>query len=251
MNRIFAMLVLPALLPLGAWAQLEFTGDEPPVSVFAGSAQEVRVAIRNASDKLIETEATMRLYQVTSGSVVPVGDAQAWKKLRVLPKQTVLERIPVTLPAVRAATVFRLECPGIGRVTMTGYPADLLKGLNALRGENPVAVFDPDNKLKPVLKQAGVEFADYEVDVQDARLALVWSAAKTLPEPVVTRVRKGMAVVWIRPQKAPVYVLRPIVLMPASDLTGLAESAQSQVNLLHFAELALKPEPWQLPQEQN
>lgn len=253
--------LLVLLWPVVAFGQLELVSDAPPPAVFAGKAQVMRVAIRNPGAKTVELDATLRLFQATSGSVVPLGEARPWKKLQVLPKQTVLEDIPVTLPAVRAATRFRLDCPGLGRVMVTGYPEDLLKGLTGLAGGQPIAVVDPDNKLKSLLQQSKVEFADYEVETPESRLAVVWSTASSLPEPILTRVKRGLAVVWIRPQKISVAALvrleaGTVMMVPAASVAALAESPLAQMNLLHCAELALQPEALRLlgenqPTERN
>jgi hypothetical protein len=155
----------------------------------------------------------------------------------------VLEDLPVTLPAVRSATRFRIECAGIGRLTVTALPEDALK---RLAGDEPVGVFDPDNKLKPALKAAGVEFADFETEPRDVKLALV--VADNMPESVLSRVKKGMAAVWFtRTRISIAYAAKleagTVVVAPPTTW----ESAGAQASLLRYAELALTPNVLQLP----
>jgi hypothetical protein len=223
-------------------AALEFVAVEPEPVVFAGAPQPVRVAIRNTADQSIETNATSRLFQLSATAAVPVGEAQPWKTLRLLPGQTALEDLPASLPAVRSPTRFRIECPGIGRFTVTALPADALK---RLAGEDAVGIFDPGNTLKPAFKAAGVEFADFETEPRDVKLALV--AADKLPESVSDRARKGMAVVWFKSSRLPVaYAARleagTVIVAPPASIAALADSASAQAHLLRYAELALTPD---------
>ena len=60
---------------------------------------------------------------------------------------------------------------------MTVYPNDLLETLNTFAGEQPLGVFDPDGQLKPLLKQAAINVADFEIEPTDSKLAIVWSNA--------------------------------------------------------------------------
>lgn len=244
--------ILAVLWPVAVWAQLEFVPEESQPVVFAGKPQQVRVAIRNSTDKEITTDASYRLFQLTAATAVPLDDAQPWKKLRVLTKQTIIEELPVTLPAVRSATRFRIDCADIGRLTVTALPEDTLKRLRELAGDEPLGVFDPDNKLKPALKAAGVEFVDFEVEPRDCKLVIAWPTGRELPESVLSRVKKGTAVVWFKSIRTPAaYAVRveagTVVVASPGTIAGLSDSALSQVNLIRYAELALTPDALQLP----
>jgi hypothetical protein len=239
-------IILLALWPVAAWAQLEFVADESPPIVFAGKAQQLRVAIRNSTDKEVTTDATYRLFQLSATVAVPVGDAQPWKKLHVLSKQTILEDLPVTLPAVRSATRFRVECAGIGRLTVTALPEDALK---RLAGDDLLGVFDPNDKLKPALKAAKVEFVDFEIEPRDVKLVVV--LADKLPESILTRVKKGMAAVWFKSTRVPTaYAVRlDAGTVVVAALPAAFDSAASQANLIRYTELALTPDALQLPSD--
>ena len=226
-----------------ASAQVEIIPDDPPPAVFAGKPQTVRLVIHNKADKQVDVDCTTRLFQATAATAVPVGEAQPWKALHLLPGQTIIETATFTFPAVRAAAKFLVQWGELGRTSVQVYPDDLLKGLSKLAGDNPVGVFDPDNKLKPILKHAGVKYADFEVETEDCRFALVWTAR--LPETVAAHVKKGMGAVWIRPTKTPAaYADRReagiVVIVPPATMIGLAESPLPQLNLLRFAELAVQ-----------
>jgi hypothetical protein len=97
---------------------------------------------------------------------MPVGEI-AWKRLRVLAHQTVLESAKLDFPEVRTGTRFLaqwLDESGhkVGQVILMVYPQHILKGLKPLADEQPVGLFDPLNQLKPLLKTGGVDFEDLE-----------------------------------------------------------------------------------------
>ncbi len=235
--------LLALLFTVPVFAQLEIVPDDQPQAVFADKPQTVRLVIHNKADKQMDADMTTRLFQATAATAVPIGEAQPWKTLHVLPGQTIIETATFTFPAVRAATRFLVQWGELGRTSVLVYPDDLLKGLGKLTGDNSLGVFDPDNKLKPVLKHAGVKYADFEIETENCRLILVWSAR--LPEIVATHAKKGMGVVWIRPTKASVaYADRleagRVVVVPPAMLVGLGETPSPQLNLLRFAELAVQ-----------
>ena len=231
-----------------AFSQLVLVPDETPATIFGGQPAAIRIVFRNPGETAVETELHTRLYQVASGVRMPVGEAQLWKKLTVLPKQTVIESFPITVPEVKTSSRFQVDWTGLGRTEVIACPVDLLKQFQTLVGDQPLAVYDPDAKLRPVLKKAGVVFTDFEVETVAARLALVWSE-KGLPDSITSRAKKGMAVVWIRPQKLPAFGVRleagTVLMVPVAQLAGIADIPLAQGQLLRYAELALQPERWE------
>lgn len=254
--KIFLTLGL-CLLPLMASAQLEIVPPEQPITVFAGRPSRINVMIRNVTDKSQETNIRTRQFQAASSIMTPLGEEQPWKKLNVLPRQTIVETMELALPEVKVPTRFQIQWIGIGKTELVGYPSTQLKRLQLLAGDDlPLGVFDPDNKLKPVLRQAEVKFVDFEYEARDCRLILVWWGARTLPESVLKRVKTGLSVVWIRPEKSPAaFVLRHeagvVVIVPQSGMTKLAETPLPQLNLIRYAELALQPDLIQLPEDRK
>jgi hypothetical protein len=229
------------LAALPAFAQLEIIPDEQPPAVFAGKPQTVRLVVHNKAEKQMDVDVATRLFQATGATAAPVGEAQPWKTVHLLPGQTIIETATFTFPAVRAATRFLVQWGELGRTTALVYPDDLLKGLNNLAGDNPLGVYDPDNNLKPALKNGGVKYADFEIETDDCRFMLVW--AKSLPESVTNRLKRGVSVVWVHPTKISfVQIDRRavgiVVTASPSLLAGLAESPRSQLDLLRMAEAA-------------
>ena len=252
MNR--ALWSLAALWPLTVSAQIQLIADTEAQAVFAGGTQTVRVLLRNPGDAPASKDVEMRLFQLTAASAVPIGNARPWKTIQILPRQTVLETLPLEFPAVRSSSRFRIELPGIGSVEVTAYPRDLLQRLNMLAGDQPLGVFDPAGQMKPLLKQVGVNVADFETEPTDSKLAIVWWNGQNLPDSVESRLKKGLSAVWIRSSAFPSsYAVRvgagAVVVAPASSLHGLADSPLAQLNLIRDAELALQPDALRLPSD--
>ena len=252
MNKAFWFVA--ALWPLAATAQIELVPDAEPPAAFASRPQNIRVTLRNIGDTIATSDVQTLLFQLTSATTVPIGKARSWKRIQILPRQTVLETLPLEFPAVRSPSRFRAELLGIGRTEVTVYPNDLLKRLNALAGDQPLGIYDPDGQLKPVLKQAAVSVADFETEPTDSKLAIVWSSAASLPDSISSRVKKGMSAVWIRSSTIPTtYAVHQgagvVVVAPASTVRGLADSPVPQLNLIRDAELALQPDALRLPSD--
>ena len=226
-----------------AWLlALPAVAEEPQI-IFAGREQTVRVSF---PDK--DGERSFRLWQATAATLVPVGEPKTVPTTR-----TVVETLPVTVPEVRAATRFVIEVGGVKTVVLA-VPADVLKGLSRLsdKDEQPLGVFDPDAKLRPALKQAGVEYVDFEAEPRDCRFVIAWTKDEILPASVSRRVKAGMALVWVRPHRlAGVLITRweagHVVVVPPAPI----ETAAMQFNLVRYAELALTPDAWRAATERK
>lgn len=257
-------------------AQIELLPDETPQLVFAGHPQKIRAVFRNPKDKSAQLDLRTRLYQLSSATKMPVGEAQHWKKLEVLAGQTVIELVPVSTPAVKTATRFQVQWldekdKPVAQTTVSAYPDDLLKQLKTLAGEKPIGLMDPNNQIKPLLKRLAVDFEDLEVEPgwpgYQGKLAIAGPFAlekqmgRDLGDKIAKASKEGVAVVWIQPPSGKL-VLSPssylvqrgegtVVVAQASTVSALGESPLSQLNLIHFAELALKPELLRLPDEEQ
>jgi hypothetical protein len=252
MNKV--LWLVAAVWPIVATAQIKLVPDAEPPAVFASRPQNIRVTLRNVGDTIATSDVQTVLFQLTSATSVAIGKPRPWKKIQILPQQTVLETLTLELPAVRSSSRFRVELLGIGPIEVTVYPNDLLKRLSALAGEKPLGVYDPDGQLKPLLKQAAVSVADFDTEPADSKLAIVWSNAASLPDSIVSRVKTGMSVVWIRSSPIPTtYAVHRgngvVVVAPASTLRALADSPLAQLNLIRDAELALEPDALRLPSD--
>jgi hypothetical protein len=98
MNRVWLLSI--GLAPLTAIAQVELVPEATPQTVFAAGPQEVRVTLHNPGSQTAEADIQTRLFQLTQASAVPIGDVRPWKKMQVLPRQTVLETVTIPFPEV-------------------------------------------------------------------------------------------------------------------------------------------------------
>ena len=251
-------------------AQLQLVASEPQ-AVFAGSNQLVNLCWRNAGNAVNETDIQSRMMQLTSATAVQVGQVP-WKKLRVLGGQTVLESATMDFPPVRAKTRFMVEWLDgssnvLGSTELFAYPTNLLAELGNLTGhdENALGVYDPNNELKPLLKNLQVGFVDLENTVAEnfrGKLAIIGAfgskpGAKSLvTNQIKTLGAHGVAVVWVTPAKSdaisdsdnirPWFHLVPqnqtatVVVQPAM-LDDLAGNPRAQLSLIYFCKLALRP----------
>ena len=260
------------VLMLAARAEIEVVFANEPLRVFSGPARSVTLCVHNRGDKPAGVKALIRIYQTSSSTAVLLGE-KFWKTIQALPQQTLVETTPVDFPVVRAETRFLLQWlddtnRSLGKTEVLVYPTNLLAELKTLAGENPPGVLDPDNQLKPLLKNLAVEFSDLEEGGLGSfigRLAVIGpfsskaQMSERLADQIAALAKKGKAIVWLQPPSGPRDKLQPsfyavpegsgsVVVAPADTVANLAERPQAQLNLIHFARLALHPEPPQLPQ---
>ena len=269
-------LVLLALVNLGVstlQGGLEVVREPEPQAVFAGQPRPIRVSLRNTGEKAVECDARVRILQTTSATAVQISDAP-WKRIQVLPAQTIAETVSLEFPVVKAETPFLIQwLEGtnriFGRTEVLVYPPDLLKELKPLTGDEDGALglFDPLNQLKLLVKNVKVDFADLEdagLESFRGKLAIIgpFDSKKQMREGLAEQIqklaRKGVAVVWIQPPPEKRGKLEPsfytvpegtnsVVIVQAGLVSDLPNSPQAQLNLIQFARLALNPEPVRLP----
>lgn len=253
-------------------AQLQVLPDPEPQRTFTGGGRTLSLRVHNSGARLVEADLHARLYQTSSATAAPLSE-MPWKKLTMLPGQTVLESATVAFPAVKAETRFLVQwlagtskVAGITEVLV--YPPDLLKDLQPVPGEDPLGVLDPLNQLKPLLKAAGIEcqdLEDTELTGYRGKLAIIgpFRSAAQMRERLANHcikalAQRGVAVVWIQPPleerrevKPSYYTVQEgkaaVVVVQADQVANLAENPQAQLNLIQFARLALHPEPPRLP----
>jgi hypothetical protein len=269
--NLWLLLGMAACWPGAVSAQLQLLPDREPQRVFAGDARRITVAWRNAGDRTADAEVRTRLYQTSSATAVPLTE-KAWKKIEILPGQTMLESAPIDFPAVNAEMRFLIQwLEGtnhvVGKTEVLVYPTNLLSELKPLLGEENLGVLDPDNELKPLLQTAKVDFVDLGETVLDdfkGKLAIIgpFSTKAQMREGLAQTIqkiaRKGAAVVWIQPPLAPRDKIKPsfyvvpegkgaVVVVQPDMVANPAGSPQSQLNLVYFCKLALNPTPFSLP----
>jgi len=247
-------------------ASLTLVPQEAPQAAFAGAVQTVEVRFCNSTPSNLEVPLRYRVFQASSATALPLDEPHRWKTLPVLAGQTVLDSLTVTFPAVRAETRFLLQWfdergHALGTTEVIAVSPDLLRELNTLAGNPPPGVLDPQEQLKPLLRRAGVEFEDLDLEGLEryrGRLAIVCSARAVEDDsPALGRRLKhcreiGVNLLWFRDadpassQPAPVCMVRPgagtLVVAPRQALSDLAESATRQRTLISLARLAVKPE---------
>jgi hypothetical protein len=250
-------------------AQLQVLPDSEPQQVFSGTARTISLLISNASDTTSTAQVSARLYQASSATTMRLYDA-SWKTLQMLPRQTIVEAAVLDLPIIDARSRFVIQWVAgtnhiLGRTEVLVYPNNLLKELNSLVADKQLGVFDPQNQLKPLLKSIGVEIADLQ-DVGmlsfGGNLAIIGPLASReqmgdgLANQIEAMSKKGIGVVWILPPQrdkieSSFYTVpfdgHATVIVQAALVANLPDKPQAQLNLIHFARLALHPEPVRLP----
>jgi hypothetical protein len=265
------LLVLVCGWPAMVGAQVELPGSQEPQRVFAGMAQNISVTFSNPGDENFKANIRIRVFQTSSSTSVPLGDWY-WKEFEVLPRQAVLESASLDFPAVNAETRFLVQWMAdknhiIGNTEVLVYPTNLLGELKVMFGGDEMGVLDPNNVLKPIFAQDGLKFLNLEaIALEDfsGKLAIIGPfESKTqwregFPQAVKRIASKGAAVVWIQPPSNPEDEIKPsfyvvpegrgaVVIVQPELLSDFSKSPKSQQNLIRFCKLALKPEPFALP----
>ena len=257
--------------PLAAPAQLQVVPDKRPVSLFSGESRSLPVVFHNPDAVPVSSEIRLRLFQTSSATATPLAEL-SWKRLQVLPGQTVLESARLDLPAVRAETRFVVQWviesnQVVGVSELLVYPTNLLHELKQLLGDTELGVLEPHNELKPLLKAAGVEvrnLQDAGLDRFYGKLAIIGpfqfkeETPGNLPVSVKGLARKGTGIVWIQPPRSEREPIQPsfysvpegkaaIVIVQRELVENLSQNPQAQLNLIQLARLALHPEPPSFP----
>jgi hypothetical protein len=257
--------------PMVAGAQLQLLSTPETQQLFAGAAKTVSVTFSNPSDENFAAAIRLRLFQTSSATAVKLGE-WPWKKLEVLPHQTILESAQMDFPAVDAETKFLVQWAVdtnqvIGTAEIRVYPTNLMSELKPMTSDSGLGVFDPQNVLKPLLKNLSVDFTDLEdsgVEHFPGKLAILGPFASKsqmrpeLEEQIKALAKSGTAVVWLLPPPEKKDKLAPsfysvmettnaVVIVQVDQVSKLPENPQAQMNLIYFCKLALKPEPLVLP----
>lgn len=270
MKNVFTILISFCALQTVFGAQLEIVTNPRPQSLFFGRAKKVNVVFYNAGDRKFADEVYVRIFQTSSATSVLLKEFD-WEKLEVLPRQTILESAQIDFPAVKAKTKFLVQwlenSSVLGVTEVLVYPTNLLLELRPLAGDKAIGVFDPQNKLKPLLKNLRIDFVDLEnfsLTNFLGKLAVIepFQSRSQMPDDLRKQIKllakKNTAIVWIQPPPEQNGKLQPsfysvpekqiaVVIVQPDLVSGLADNPQSQLNLIYFCELALNPQPLVLP----
>jgi hypothetical protein len=264
------VLVIACGWPVAALAQLQLVTNAAPQSVFFGAVKNISVIFYNSGRQDFNDEIRVRIYQASSATAVLLSD-NSWKRLQVPAGETVLESAALDFPAVKAKTKFLVQWLAdtnvLGVTPVLVYPTNLLQSLKSFLSETNFGVFDPGNRLKPLLKAQGIRFVDLgetELDDFSGQLAVIgpFQSHEQMPDSLANRIetiaKKNAAVVWIQPPQEKTGNLQPsfycvqksqtaVVVVQPDFVSNLAENPQSQLNLIYFCQLALNPQPPVLP----
>jgi hypothetical protein len=254
-----------------ACAQLQVLPDQPVPCLFGSEARKITVLWHNAGDHAQAAGIRLRLYQTSSATAAPLAEKR-WKEIEVLPGQTVLESAAVDFPAVNAETKFLVQWLAdtnrvVGKTEVLVYPTNLLDEFKPMLGGEKMGVLDPNGMVKPSLKKSGVGFLDLGGMVLDdfsGKLAVVGpfqsraQMREGLAQTIQRIAKMGVAVVWIQPPPEPKDEIKPsffivpegkgaVIIVQPELVADFSENPKSQLNLIYFCKLALKPEPPVLP----
>jgi hypothetical protein len=277
--KIFIWIVAACTVFQVRGAQLELVAGAKPESIFSGGEEAISLVFHNAGSETFDHQIRARIFQTGSAMAVPVSEAP-WKMLQVLPEQTVLESAQLDFPAVDAETKFLVQWLDetnhvIGVTSVLVYPTNLLQTLQPLLCETNFGVLDPGNQLKPLLKAEEISFVDLDemgLDGFSGQLAVIgpFASKAQMPDDLAYQVKelakRNVAVVWIQPPRPSLppsldwerqtpqpsfYCVQKnqtsVVVVQPDLVAGLSENPQSQIALIYFCHLALKPQPAVLP----
>lgn len=273
MKKISTWLLI-LLLARAGQAQLQVVSDCRPQAVFGGKEQKIAVQFRNVGTQPLESALRIVLLQTSTATAARISE-WPWKKLLVLPGQTVLETAAVSFPAVRAETRFLLQWitggSVIGQTEVFVYPTNLLAQLKVLAGDEPLGVFDPADTLKPLLRTQVVKFSDLVeagTDKFHGKLAVFGPFESksqmrlSLRDDIRVLAKRGVAVVWLLPPPEKRVPLKPsfytvresdgaVVVAAHGLVVQLAERPEAQLDLLRLAEESVHPMPLALPETET
>lgn len=241
-------------------AELQIVPESPVPAVFAEGTRSIRVTLRNPADQSVRAKLGFRVYQASAATLAPIGDKRSWREVPLGPEQTVVENVPIDLPAVRAETRFQIHWfdgdSKIGALLVRVYPPGVLGSLAVLAGETGIGLLDPEGHFKGALGKASVQEVREAEDLISAEALLILIApmeATNQPAGLLAAVKRrasaGAAVVWVqgKAQRAPAipeaYVLDEgsgrVVIASTRLVTNFEQSPTAQLNLIRLAELAV------------
>jgi hypothetical protein len=280
MRGFHATLALAIFWNIAAMAspRLQLVGGGKPQPVFSGSEESINLCWRNVGSSMDETEIRFRIMQLTSATAVRVGEAP-WKKLKSLSGQTILEKANLEFPVVKAETHFLVQWVDgssnvLGTTEVIAYPTNLLSELGVLvnHADGALGVYDPENQLKSSLKNLNVAFVDLENTILEnfhGKLAVIGPFDSGTPDRSILTAQikalsgNGVAVVWVRSAESnsphgeevpqPSFYLvaakqAATVVVQPQMVANLPKNPRSQLNLIYFCKLALKSQPFVLPE---
>ena len=221
---------------------------EPQPAGFAGSDIAIKVRIENPGQAAIDGKLFTRLWQLSSATLVPLGEAMPWWDGRIEAGKSVDATARIALPAFRTATRLRLQLLAAdgapaGKLDVTAIPRDWLRGeIAALPA--PPALYDPQGRLAPAFAKLGIEATILNETAEFARITsslviLVFqSETEVLSAASQRLIARGVGVVWIQESQTPGESAMVRGIIPLG--TDLATSAPAQFRLVQWMREALR-----------
>lgn len=248
-RRSFLIAVVVIAVDAHAADQATLSFPEPQPAGFAGTELAIPVRIENLWEVAMDAKFSTRVWQMSSATLVPLGDAVPWWEGRTEAGKSVDAIAKIALPDFRAATRLRLQVLAAdgtpaGKVDVTAIPRDWLRGEIAAL-PMPPALYDPASRIAPAFAKLGIGTAPVRdvADFANVRASVVMIVSpkeqiESLAADAQRLVTRGVGVVFIQPVEAAAQdaIVRG-VLAPATDL---AESAPAQFRLAQWLREALK-----------
>ena len=269
-----AQMVLAPTFLLGgstsSHAQIEIVFDSVPQALFGGGSRALSLTLRNIGEQEVETPIQYRLYQTSSSTAMPMGQAKNWKVLQLKPHQTVLENLALELPSVRSESAFRVVWfagqKQLGTTRLQVFSNDLLTSLGTLVGENGLGVFDPEGRLISALgklRLKEIKDAD-ELSSCPCTLFIVTPvvphhAMQAMKSAIKSKAETGAGIVWLQPDEGGprselgTYTVPEgkgrVVVSPFTPIKSLSQSPRAQLALIRLCEIATGCSKLELPSE--
>lgn len=253
------------LLPLSSPARLVVVSSDPVPAVFGGGPRQIRILVRNPAQTTATVQVQYQILQTATALAAPASGLLPWKRLTVLPEQTIVDLVPMSFPLVGGETRYVVRWLDaaesvLGTTEVLVYPTNLLFELKPLADGRSLGLFDPDNQIKPLLREMNAEFDDLEnsgLEHFTGRLAVLGPFAAGQPSPahLVPTSRRlaktGVNLVFLTPMEPGSLMLEPattvagfgtgtIVVCRSVTLNHFDENPLAQLNLVRLARLAVK-----------
>jgi len=267
------IVLLGLLVAVSAFCDIEFLAPPQMDTVFSDADRRICVTIRNSGAEAFERQLHYSIKQVAGSVTAPVA-LVPWKKLHLLPGQTVIECEMLSFPAVRSPTRFALRWMDgqrlLGKTDVLVYPSDLLHELKSIVSPLAIGVIDPQGVMKPLLARYKIDYEDLErTELEQFTGRLVIAGPFTDAEQVAPRLgprlsklaARGISAVWIQPphhvpSSLPSwYCIRdqgkPIVVAQSTTVSSLADSPIAQLTLIEMVKAALHGNDFPLPETKD
>ncbi len=253
-----ALFFFASLAARQSQANLELIASHAEAFVFSGNRREIEVVLHNDSESEVLSHVRMRLYQATSATLAPFGEAQEWKNVRILPGQKIIEHVTIDFPSVRSLTAFQVRWLAdgdreIGRTSVNVVPTNVLSQVTVLVSNKTVRLIGTEGVLKEALKRGGVKFEESD-SIAGLSGGIAFIGAGVDPDEIKTslkRMKHPMTALWFQHfasamEAVPnLYFVQcgqaRIAVADARLVNDLGNSAPAQINLLRCIRAAQDP----------